>query len=220
MSPVSLAPPLNTSHLEQLQPVDVVRWAAEQHGADRLVVTASFGDAVLVHVANSAAPGIEIALLDTQYLFAETHWFAKQLVERFDLNVSVLHPEVAPDDLWLTDPTECCRLRKVDPLQRALDGKAVWITGLRRADSATRATAPVAAFDLAKQVLKVNPLATLSDDDVALYEQLHDLPHHPLSDRGYPSIGCWPCTRPVAPGDDKRAGRWADSAKTECGLHL
>jgi phosphoadenosine phosphosulfate reductase len=108
----------------------------------------------------------------------------------------------------------------VQPLARALDGKKVWITGVRRADGPTRANAPVAAFDIGRGLVKVNPLATFTDDDMALYERLHELPRNPLSERGYPSIGCWPCTRPVAPGEDKRAGRWAGSDKTECGLHL
>jgi phosphoadenosine phosphosulfate reductase len=110
-------------------------------------------------------------------------------------------------------------VRKVEPLQRAIAGKAAWITGVRRVDGPTRANAPVAGFDVGRNLVKVNPLATWDDDAMALYAQLHDLPANPLSERGYPSIGCWPCTRPVAPGEDKRGGRWAGNAKTECGLH-
>ena len=177
------------SSLETAQPTEVVRWAAEAFGADNLVVTASFEDAVLVHVAATAVPGIEITLLDTQYLFAETQWLVDEL-------------------------------RKVEPLARAIAGKQAWITGVRRADGPTRAGAPVAAYDIGRGLVKVNPLATLTDDDMALYVQLYDLPAHPLADKGYASIGCWPCTRPVAPGEDKRAGRWSGNAKTECGLHV
>lgn len=206
--------------LEQAHPADVLRWAADQFGTDGLVVTASFEDAVLVHVAATAVPGVEVVLLDTQYLFAETQWFAEELRRRLDLNLRVEHPEVQPDNLWQTDTAACCDVRKVQPLARALAGKQAWITGVRRADGPTRANAPVAAYDIGRGLVKINPLATFTDDDMALYERLYELPRNPLTDRGYPSIGCWPCTRPVAPGEDKRAGRWAGSEKTECGLHV
>lgn len=210
------------STLEQAHPAEIVRWAADQFGVDGLVVTASFEDAVLVHVAATAVPGIEIVLLDTQYLFAETQWFAEQLRARLDLHLRIEHPaaDVLPDNLWQTDTAACCDVRKVQPLARAIDGKQAWITGVRRADGPTRANAPIAAFDIGRNLVKVNPLAAYSDDDMALYERLHELPRNPLSERGYPSIGCWPCTRPVAPGEDKRAGRWSGSEKTECGLHV
>lgn len=208
--------------LETWHPTEVVRWAADQFGVDGLVVTASFEDAVLVHVVATAVPGIEITLLDTQYLFAETQWLVDELTKQLDLNLRVVRPlpDVVPDNLWQTDIEGCCNLRKVEPLARAIAGKQAWITGVRRADGPTRADAPVAAFDVGRGLVKVNPLATLSDDDMALYLHLHDLPVHPLVDKGYSSIGCWPCTRPVAPGEDKRAGRWSGNAKTECGLHV
>jgi len=125
-----------------------------------------------------------------------------------------------PDNRWQTDIEGCCHVRKVEPLNRAVAGKQAWITGIRRADGPTRANAPVAAYDLGRGLVKVNPLAAFTDDDMALYLQLHELPAHPLADKGYASIGCWPCTRPVAPGEDKRAGRWSGAAKTECGLHV
>jgi len=208
------------STLEGEHPADVLRWAAGQFGTDGLVVTASFEDAVLVHVAATAVPGLEIVLLDTHYLFAETKWFADELTKRLDLNLRVEHPEVQPDNLWQTDTTACCDVRKVQPLARAIAGKQAWVTGVRRVDGPTRANAPVASYDVGRGLVKINPLATFTDDDMALYERLHELPRNPLSERGYPSIGCWPCTRPVAPGEDKRAGRWAGSDKTECGLHL
>ncbi len=209
------------AELERAHPADVIRWAAEQYGVDGLVVTASFEDAVLVHVAATAVPGIEIVLLDTQYLFAETQWFVEELRRGLDLNLRVEHPaaDVVPDNLWQTDTAGCCDIRKVQPLARAIAGKAAWITGVRRVDGPTRANAPVASYDVGRGLVKVNPLATFTDDDMALYESLYELPKNPLSERGYPSIGCWPCTRPVAAGEDKRAGRWAGSDKTECGLH-
>ena len=207
--------------LEGAHPGEIVRWAYERHG-DGLVVTSSFGDAILAHVASSAVPGIEIVLLDTQYLFAETHWYAEQLRRRFDINLRVVRPDesVIADDLWQTDTTACCRIRKVEPLERLLADRTAWVTGLRRSDSPSRRSTPVVSWDIGRSVVKVNPLATLTDDDVALYTQLFDLPANPLTDRGYPSIGCWPCTQPAGPGDDARAGRWAGSTKTECGLHF
>jgi phosphoadenosine phosphosulfate reductase len=208
------------STLEGEHPADVLRWAAAQFGAEGLVVTASFEDAVLVHVAATAVPDVEIVLLDTQYLFAETKWFVDELTRRLDLNLRIEHPDVQPDNLWQTDTAACCDVRKVQPLARAIAGKRAWITGVRRADGPTRANVPVASYDIGRGLVKINPLATYTDDDMLLYERLHDLPRNPLSERGYPSIGCWPCTRPVAPGEDKRAGRWAGSDKTECGLHL
>ncbi len=216
-SPITFPP-----HLEQAHCADVLRWAAETYGTESMVVTASFEDAVLVHAAATAVPGVEIVLLDTQYLFAETRWLVDELKALLPLNLRVVHPlaDVQPDNLWQRDTEACCRVRKVEPLNRALAGKSVWVTGVRRVDGPTRANAPVVSFDPVRNLVKLNPLAAWTDDDMALYEQIHELPKNPLSERGYPSIGCWPCTRPVAPGDDKRAGRWAGSAKTECGLHV
>ena len=208
--------------LETGQPADTLRWAADQFGVDGIAVTASFEDAVLVHVAATAVPGIEIVLLDTQYLFAETKWLVDEMVNRFDINLKVVHPlpAVTPDNLWQTDVEACCNVRKVEPLNRSLHGKQAWVTGVRRVDGPTRANAPVASFDINRNLVKLNPLAAYTDDDMALYAQLHELPANPLTERGYPSIGCWPCTRPVAPGEDKRGGRWSGNAKTECGLHV
>jgi phosphoadenosine phosphosulfate reductase len=216
MSLMSFPDSLETGH-----PADTIRWAAEQYGVDGLVVTASFEDAVLVHVAATAAPGVEIVLLDTQYLFAETKWLVDEMIRRFDINLKVVHPrlDVKPDNLWQTDLEACCAIRKVEPLARSLEGKAAWVTGVRRVDGPTRANAPVASYDVGRNIVKLNPLAAWTDADMALYAQLYDLPANPLTERGYPSIGCWPCTRPVAPGEDRRGGRWSGSAKTECGLH-
>lgn len=208
------------SDLETQHPADIVRWAVGRFGLDQVVVTASFGDAVLAHVAASAAPGIEIVLLDTGYLFAETEWFADRLRDQFDLNLRTVHPlPDAETDLWRTDTDACCYLRKVEPLQRALAGRKAWATGLRRDDSPTRANAPIVAWEAGRRVVKVNPLATWTEDDVHRYAQAHDLPEHPLVAQGFGSIGCWPCTRALQPGEDHRAGRWAGTGKTECGLH-
>ena len=200
-------------------PLDVLRWAGRTFGDD-LVVTASFGDATLVHLVSQALPGADIVLLDTGYLFAETEWFAEQLRERFGLRLRTVRPDPdAEPDLWQTDPDACCRMRKVEPLERVLAGKAAWITGLRRSDTETRRMTPIVHEDLLRGVTKINPIANWTSDDVAAHRRRHALPEHPLADRGYSSIGCWPCTRP-ADSDDERSGRWAGQDKTECGLHL
>jgi phosphoadenosine phosphosulfate reductase len=210
-----------SASFEYAHPRDVVAWAWERFG-DGMVVTASFEDPVLVHIVAEVAKPAEVVLLDTQYLFAETHWYAQRLTRQLGLNLVTFHPdpEVQPDDLWQTDTEACCHVRKVIPLAKALAGRTAWITGVRRADGPTRANAPIVSWDAARNLVKINPLATLSDDDMTLYQQLHDLEPNPLTERGYPSIGCWPCTRPVAPGEDKRAGRWSGQNKTECGLHV
>lgn len=195
-----------------------VRWAHERFGDD-LVLAASFQDAVLIDVAVKVAPRIEVVFLDTQYHFAETLWYVEELRRRYDLNLRVLEPLVEPDNRWRTDVEGCCGVRKVEPLARALAGRAAWVTGLRRADAPTRAAAPVVSWDVARSMVKVNPLASWTDADMAGYVADHGLPANPLTERGYPSIGCWPCTRPVMPGEDPRSGRWSGKGKTECGLH-
>ena len=205
---------------ESSHPIDIISWAAERFGSG-LVATVSFEDPVLAHLMATAAPEADVVMIDTQYLFAETHWYANELSRRLDLRLLVEHPRpaVLPDNLWQTDTAACCNARKVEPLQRILASKTAWVTGVRRADGPTRATAPIVSWDDTRGVVKINALATLSDDDIALYARLHDLPPNPLSERGFPSIGCWPCTRPVAAGEDKRAGRWSGQEKSECGLH-
>jgi phosphoadenosine phosphosulfate reductase len=209
-------------NIEALHPADILRWTFDRFGVEHTVVTASFEDAVLAHLAWSVNPAARIVVLDTQYLFAETEWLIDEMRRRFDMPIEVVRPvaDVRPDNKWQTDVEGCCAVRKVEPLNRALAGAGAWVTGVRRSDGPTRADAPIASHDLLRNLAKVNPLAAWTDAEVALYTELHELPVHPLADRGYPSIGCWPCTRPVAPGEDKRAGRWSGHAKTECGLHV
>jgi phosphoadenosine phosphosulfate reductase len=205
---------------EEAHPLEILRWAGGEFG-DGLVVTASFGDAVLVHLVSQAIPDADVVLLDTGYLFAETEWYAEHLRKEFGLNLRIVGPR--PDavvDLWQTDTDGCCAARKVEPMQRALEGKTAWVSGLRRADSESRATAPIVHRDLLRDIMKVNPIATWTDEDVEHYKAMELLPEHPLTSKGYPSIGCWPCTSPVAPGEDARSGRWAGSGKTECGIHV
>jgi len=203
---------------EAMHPVEVVRWAQQQFG-DGLVVTCSFADAVLPHIISQGAPGAAVVLLDTQYLFAETIWFARALTRDLGLNLQVMEPLVDMDDRWQHDVESCCHVRKVEPLERALAGRAGWVTGVRRVDAPTRANTPVVSHDLLRDIVKINPLATWTDDDMATYIEGEGLPEHPLTSKGYPSIGCWPCTQPVAAGADPRSGRWAGLGKTECGLH-
>ena len=208
-----------SAELESAQPGEIIRRVASLVDGPA-VVTCSFEDAVLAHAAATAVPGIDVVMIDTQYLFAETKWFADEVRRTAGVSLRIVHPlSVQPDNLWQTDTEACCNVRKVQPLNRLLEGAAVWFTGVRRVDGPTRADAPVVSFDAVRNLLKVNPLALFSDEDMSTYEMLHGLPRNPLTERGYPSIGCWPCTRPVAPGEDKRAGRWAGQAKTECGLH-
>lgn len=205
---------------EDAHPSEVLRWAGEEFG-DGLVVTASFGDATLVHLVSQAIPDADIVLLDTGYLFAETEWFADQLRDRLGLRLRTVHPDAdAVRDLWQSDPDACCAARKVEPLERVLRGKRAWVTGVRRSENDLRAATPVVHDDLLRGVTKINPIATWDADDVESHRLAHGLPEHPLADRGYASIGCWPCTSPVRDGEDARSGRWRGHDKTECGLHL
>jgi phosphoadenosine phosphosulfate reductase len=196
---------------------EVVGWAVATFGS-RLAIAASMTDAVLIDVASRVAPGIEVIFLDTQYHFQETLATAEAVRDRYPIRLRVVWPEPRPDDLWRTDPDACCHARKVLPMGRALEGRDAWLSGVRRADSPLRAAVPVVERDR-RGLVKVNPLAAWSDADVAAYIAAHDVPVNPLVAQGYPSIGCWPCTRPVAEGEGGRAGRWAGHAKTECGLH-
>jgi phosphoadenosine phosphosulfate reductase len=207
-----------SAELERKPASAAVRWAWNRFGT-RIVLASSFQDSVLLDIAMKAAPDIEVVFLDTQYHFDETWKFIEELQGRYEMNLRVMEPLVEPDDLWEVDTNECCTLRKVEPLARALAGKQAWMTGLRRSEAATRANAPIVGLDVGRGVVKVNPIATWTDADVAAYVRDHELLEHPLRDEGYLSIGCWPCTRPVGEGEDARAGRWAGSGKTECGLH-
>jgi phosphoadenosine phosphosulfate reductase len=195
-----------------------IEWAAERfHG--NFVLAASFQDCVLIDLAVQVVPDVEVVFLDTQYHFAETLWYVEAVKARYDLNLTTTSPEVPRDDRWLADPDACCRVRKVEPMAKALAGKDAWMTGLRRTETSGRVKTPVVHYDLARGLVKVNPIATWTDEDVAGYIRDRDLPVHPLSERGYQSIGCWPCTRPVTEGENARDGRWAGSDKIECGLH-
>jgi phosphoadenosine phosphosulfate reductase len=209
---------MNTLTLEQSTAEEIVAWAAETFG-DRLCLTTSLTDAVVVDLAARVAPGIEVVFLDTQYHFRETLEMLEIVRERYPVKLTVLRPDLQLDDRWRTDTDGCCAVRKVAQLDRALTGKDAWLSGLRRADSPSRTNTPIIERDR-RGLVKINPIATWTDEDVATYIAVHDVPVNPLVARGYPSIGCWPCTKAVAEGDDPRAGRWVGLAKTECGLHV
>jgi phosphoadenosine phosphosulfate reductase len=196
----------------------VLAWAVETFG-DGLVLAASFEDIALIDLATKAAPGIEVIFLDTEAHFPETLAFVEEVRARYDLNLTVTKPgpEAAAHPCG---SAQCCQFRKVAPLRQAVQGAGAWLTSLKRVDAPSRASAPIVSWDDAFGLVKINPLATWTNDDIASYLADHDLPVHPLTKQGYLSIGCAPTTRPVAAGEDPRAGRWAGLDKSECGLHV
>jgi len=206
-----------SSSFETAAAGEVISWAARRFGP-RLVVACSFQDAVIVDLVVAAAPGTPVVFLDTGAHFPETLAYVEEIRARYDLPLRVVRPGPDAAD-HPCGSARCCELRKVEPLRAVLADVDAWITGLKRVDAPTRAGIPIVALDAQWGKVKVNPLATWSEDDVAGYEADHGLPRHPLMDRGYRSIGCAPTTRPVAPGEDPRAGRWAGTGKVECGLH-
>lgn len=205
---------------------EIVRWAVQTFGA-RFAVATSMQDAVLVHLVSRVAPGIDVLFLDTGYHFAETLGTRDAVAATYDVNLITVTPRqtVAEQDasygprLHDREPDWCCWLRKVAPLDRALAHYDAWATGLRRAEAPTRASTPVVSYDALRDKVKIAPIAAWSDADVEDYIAEHGILINPLLTAGYPSIGCAPCTRAVAVGEDSRAGRWAGSAKTECGIH-
>jgi len=196
----------------------VISWGVERYG-DSLVLAASFEDIVLIDLVTRVSPGVEVVFLDTEAHFPETLAFVEHVRARYDLNLTVTTPgpEAAAHPCG---SAQCCQFRKVAPLRRAVQGKGAWLTSLKRVDAPTRAGTPIVSWDDAFGLVKINPLVTWTNDDIASYLADHDLPEHPLLSQGYRSIGCAPTTRPVAPGEDPRAGRWAGLDKSECGLHV
>lgn len=193
----------------------------------RIALACSFGaeDCVLVDVVGRTPLPVEIFTLDTGFLFAETYALWSRLEERYGVRIRAVRAEpptveagLAPP--WERDPDACCAARKVVPLERALAGLDAWVTGVRRDQTPERATAQVIEWDARFGLLKVNPLAAWTSEDVRAYALRHEVPTNPLHAQGYLSIGCAPCTSPVKPGEDPRAGRWRGREKKECGLHV
>ncbi len=196
----------------------IISWAVGAFGP-HLCLTASMTDAVLIDLAVKADPAIEVVFIDTGYHFPETLDTVERVRRRYGLNMKIMTAPDNTEELWKIDPDHCCSALKVQQLERALAGKAAWMTGLRRNEADTRSTALVVGRDL-RGLVKINPIAAWSNQDVDDYIVAHDVPFNPLLDQGYPSIGCMPCTQPVAPGQDPRSGRWNGKDKTECGIHV
>ncbi|WP_137723846.1 phosphoadenylyl-sulfate reductase [Prescottella subtropica] len=216
---------------------ELLQWTEDTFGAGAgaatgnersgYIVASNMQDGVLVHLAAQARPGVDILFLDTGYHFPETIGTRDAVEQVYGVNVvnAMAENSVAEQDallgkdLFSRDAAECCRLRKVVPLKATLRSYRAWVTGIRRVEAPTRANAPLISFDEAFGLVKINPIAAWSDDDVQAYIDEHSILVNPLVDEGYPSIGCAPCTVKPLPGADPRSGRWAGSAKTECGLH-
>lgn len=207
---------------------EVVAWVTRNFSTDATAVACSMADAVLPHVVAQSLPGVDVLFLDTGYHFAKTHETRDRVASALEVRIVDVLPEqtVAEQDadfgaeLFARDPGLCCARRKVAPLQQALTGYELWFTGVRRDEAPTRANTPLVAWDERNGLVKVNPLAAWSFDDLIDYASAFGVPVNELLTQGYPSIGCEPCTKPVAAGEDPRSGRWAGLDKTECGLHL
>jgi phosphoadenosine phosphosulfate reductase len=207
---------------------ELMRLAIKDLFSGRIALVSSFGadSVVLLHMASEIDKALPIVFIDTLHLFPETLANRDALVARLGLtNVKTTEPdkkalaEADPENfLWATDPDRCCELRKVAPLAKALEGYDAWITGRKRFQAATRTALPL--FETEAERVKINPLAGWTQERIEAYFKEHDLPPHPLVAKGFLSIGCIPCTSPVQPGEDARAGRWRGRAKTECGIHV
>jgi phosphoadenosine phosphosulfate reductase len=211
-------------------PVDQARmalaWAHDTFGTG-VVVASSMGDEVLVHLASEVIPEVDVLFIDTGYHFAETLGTAAAFAATRPIALITVQPRqtVTEQDtaegpkLFARDPDRCCALRKVEPLERGLADYAAWVTGMRRVDAPTRTDIDVIGWDAARGKVKVNALAAWTDEDVDTYAAVNGVLLNPLRQVGFTSIGCEPCTRPTAPGEDPRSGRWSGRVKTECGLH-
>ena len=228
MLPADIA--ARAADFERMTPVDLLTWASERFEQD-LVCLSALGaeDCVLVDVIGRHTLPIPVLSIDTAVLFRETYALWSKLEQKYGIEIpgirSGLIPDSGPtapdlDRLWEREPDRCCQLRKVEPLRKALSSRQAWITGIRRQQSETRRNAQVVEWDQAFGLVKLNPLAAWTAEQMWDYIKVHDVSYNPLHDRGYPSIGCEPCTSPIGEGDDIRSGRWRGREKTECGLHV
>jgi phosphoadenosine phosphosulfate reductase len=216
------------AELESQTAERVLEWAADTFG-ERVLLICSWQkqSSVLVHMISEVAPGMRVVEFDTGLLFPETYETREKLISRYPIEFERIEPELTVDEqgakhgirLWERDPDVCCGIRKVAPLERALDGMDAWVTGIRREQSTTRHNARKIELDERRAVIKVQPLADWTSRDVWRYIWRHGIPYNPLHDHGYPSIGCVPCTASVESGADERTGRWKGTGKVECGLH-
>jgi phosphoadenosine phosphosulfate reductase len=206
---------------------EVLAWAAETFGL-RMIVASNMQDAVLVDLAATAVPGVEVLFLETGYHFPETIGTRDAVAQTYDVRIvnaqarrSVARQDIEfGKDLFARDPNLCCAMRKVEPLEETLAGYDAWVTGVRRVEAPTRAATPLVTYDEKFGLVKINPIAAWSDADMDAYIAEHNILVNPLVAEGYPSIGCAPCTAKPAPGADPRSGRWAGTGKIECGLHV
>jgi phosphoadenosine phosphosulfate reductase len=215
--------------LEGQSAQDILRWAANRF-APRLTFATGFGmeGCVIIDLVARASLPVDLFTLDTGLLFPESSDLWRRLEERYGVTIRGVRPEHSVEDqarlegpgLWGRDPDRCCDLRKVQPLRATLSAFDAWISAVRRDQTPDRADTPVVSWDGKFGLVKVNPLVAWTFEDIRRYVEQHDVPYNALHDQGYPSIGCWPCTTPVAPGEDQRAGRWRGREKTECGLHI
>ncbi|MCA1006607.1 phosphoadenylyl-sulfate reductase [Rhodococcus hoagii] len=205
---------------------ELLQWTEDTFGND-YIVASNMQDGVLVHLAAQVHPGVDVLFLETGYHFPETIGTRDAVEQVYGVNVINAQTDVSVaeqdatlgKDLFAREPNRCCALRKVAPLTATLKNYRAWVTGIRRVEAPTRANAPLISYDDAFGLVKINPIAAWSDDDMQAYIDEHSILVNPLVDEGYPSIGCAPCTVKPLPGADPRSGRWAGSAKTECGLH-
>lgn len=218
---------VKAEEFESLSPQEILAWAVETF--PNITFACSFGaeDVVLVDMLQQISPSTDIFYLDTDFHFKETYETRDAIAAKYGLEFVRISPLLTPEEqtqkygeeLWKADPNACCNLRKVEPLTRVLGRYDAWITGIRRDQAPTRANAKKIEYDTKFGLVKFNPIANWTSDDVWNYIREHQLIYNPLHDRNYPSIGCEHCTRPVMPGEDPRAGRWSGTEKTECGLH-
>lgn len=213
--------------LQNASALEIVRWAVATFG-DRICLTSSMSDAALIHLVSTVKPGIDVLFVDTGYHFAETIGTRDAVAAVYPVNVINVTPSrtVAEQEaalgprLYGRNPDLCCFLRKVEPLNRALEGYMAWFSGIRREETAHRRESKVVEWDGKRGMIKVNPILNWTQQEMDGYISDNGILVNPLHHDGYPSIGCAPCTRRVAPGEDPRSGRWAGLGKSECGIHL
>jgi phosphoadenosine phosphosulfate reductase len=214
--------------LEGATAADILRWASEHIPRTTFATGLGAEGCVIVDLIGRQKLPIDIFILDTGVLFRETYELLGQLEAKYGLTIRRVRPDQTIEEqaaahgptLWERDPDRCCELRKVVPLRRALGGFAAWITAIRREQTPERANAKIVEIDPRFGLIKINPLATWTHDDVWGHIYAHDVPYNPLHEQGYPSIGCEPCTSAIVPGENLRAGRWRGTSKKECGLHI
>jgi phosphoadenosine phosphosulfate reductase len=202
---------------ERATPEEIVAWTLDRFDGD-VSFACSFEDVALLDIVRAHKPDVEVIFLDTEGHFPETYEFVDRLEREWNLNLTRTKPG-ADAAAWPCGTEECCQRRKVEPLKLAVAGRRAWITSVKRADGPSRASMPIVSWDDKFNLVKVNPFATWTDDDVADYLSSTSVPEHPLWAQGYASIGCAAVTEKPAEGGDRRSGRWAGSSKDECGLH-